>query len=252
MKYLSSASSSLSAIQLATTLATIVGAFFVDFSLQYAIITVLSFYAYSIIGISLTLHRYYSHKSFEFKYDWIRKLCTFIALLSARGSPLGWVYVHRIHHSKSDTVEDPHSPNTIGFKLFAFKHIINDSEKMKLFLVKDLINKEQLFLNNYYIGFIFLWAIFLTLISPDALYFTYIVPITLVQISQSLFNYFAHKSGYRNFETKDQSTNNIWLWILIFGDAWHNNHHSNAAKLSTKIKWWEFDPIKSIVGVVGK
>jgi hypothetical protein len=56
------------------------------------------FYSYSILGISMMLHRYYSHKSF--KLDNLAKwFYTVFAVLAGRGSPLGWVYIHRIHHA---------------------------------------------------------------------------------------------------------------------------------------------------------
>lgn len=253
MKYLSSTSSSLSAIQLATTLATVVGAFFVDFSLQYVIITVLSFYVYNIIGISLTLHRYYTHKSFEFKYDWMRKLFTLVAVLASRGSPIGWVYTHRVHHAKTDTPDDPHSPRTIGFKMFGFFDQLNDHEKrISVFMVKDLMNKEQLFITNYYVGIILVFVCLLSLIDVQLMYFVYALPIFLIHFSQVCFNYFGHKAGYRNFETNEHSTNNIMLWPFIWGDAWHNNHHAQAARLDTKIRWWEFDPIVNLVKVIEK
>jgi len=248
----SASASTITKIQIITGLCAVAGMFHFDFTFQNTALSIVSFYIYSIIGISLTLHRYYSHRSFEFRNTFLKWICTFVAVLTGRGSPLGWVYVHRLHHAYSDKDGDPHSPHNLGFKLFGFRHIEDHSGKMKVFLVKELMTREQLFINKWYFAIIFSWLIFLALIDVNLIYFTWILPVMLVQLSQNCFNYFAHMHGYRNFETRDTSTNNVWLWPFILGDAWHNNHHSNAAALSTKIKPWELDPIAYVTTFIKK
>jgi len=54
-------------VQLFTGIVSLFGSFYFDFSVANILLLIASFYIYSIIGVSLTLHRYYSHKSFEFK-----------------------------------------------------------------------------------------------------------------------------------------------------------------------------------------
>jgi len=251
MKLLQASANTLNYIQLLALLIVVGGYFYVDFNYVNLLISVCFFYVFSILGISLTLHRYYSHKNFEFRNNFLKHFFTLVALLAGRGSPLGWVYIHRLHHRSADTENDPHGPKTIGFKVFGFKPKGAD-EKMQVFLVKDMMTKEHLFMHNYYLGFIIAWIAILALIDFEVLYYGYAIPLLLVQFSQNCFNYFAHKYGYRNHETKDDSTNNAWLWPLIMGDAWHNNHHKNLAKFSTKEKWWEFDPVVNIAGVLKK
>jgi fatty-acid desaturase len=36
------------------------------------------------------------------------------------------------------------------------------------------------------------------------------------------------------------------------GDAWHNNHHNNLAKPTTKEQWWELDPVMTVAKIVSK
>jgi len=166
---------------------------------------------------------------------------TFISILTGRGSPLGWVYIHRLHHAFSDTDKDPHGPKTMGFKLFGFKPI-EVQTKPNLFIVKDLMNPKQMLINKYYLLIILAWLVVLSIIDIQMIYFTWILPVFLVQLSQNSFNHFAHIYGYRNFETKDNSTNNFLLWPFILGDAWHNNHHANPGRWWQGEKWWEIDP----------
>ncbi len=233
-------------------LSAILGSFFVDFTTVNVLATLISFYVLNIIGNWMMLHRYYSHKSFEFKSDTVRKILTGLSILSGRGSPLGWVYIHRQHHAYSDTEKDPHSPKHLKYKLFGFGHYEKmESEKMKLFLVKDLMTNEQLFIHKYYMLFILAFVLLLGIVSIEILYFIWILPAFLVHLSQNNFNYFGHTNGYRNIETKDDSKNNIWLFPFILGEAWHNNHHGNPARYTTKIKKYEFDPVTTIIKLVG-
>lgn len=248
----SASANTITRVQIVSSVLSILGLFYFDFSTTNAIITVVCFYLFSIVGVSLTLHRYYSHKSFEFRNAVVKWLCTLFAILAGRGSPLGWVYVHRLHHAYSDQEGDPHSPHNLGFKLFGFRHIEDHSGKMKVFLVKELMTKEQLFINKWYFAIILVWLVVLSTIDISLVYFAWILPVMLVQLSQNCFNYFAHMHGHRNFETKDTSTNNIFLWPFILGDAWHNNHHANAAKYNTKVLWWEFDPVSVVISLIKK
>jgi len=238
-------SDTLNKIQNFTLIMSIIGIFYFDFTALNISLAIVSFYVYSIFGLSLTLHRYYTHKSFKMNpiFHW---LFTFIAILTGRGSPLGWVYIHRLHHAFSDTDKDPHPS---GFKLYGFK-TIETGKKTNVFLVKELMTPAHLFINKYYLLIIIAWLLILGIIDVHLIYFTWILPIFCIHLSQNCFNYFAHKSGYRNFDTKDKSTNNIWLWPFILGEAWHNNHHANAEKITTKINKYEYDPVAIVINLI--
>jgi stearoyl-CoA desaturase (delta-9 desaturase) len=248
----SASTSIISKLQLSALLLVAAGFFVVDFSVGYILLSIFMFYIFNTIGVSITLHRYYSHKNFEFKNVFLKNLFTFVSIILCRGSPIGWVYIHRLHHAYSDTDKDPHSPENLGFKLFGLGHIENHNFKINKFIIKDLMNKEQLNINKYYLLFIILYILILALIDISLIYFLWALPVAMVHISQNSFNYFGHKFGYRNFETSDNSTNNIFLFPFVLGDAWHNNHHKNPANYSTKIKWWEIDLAGVIISLVKK
>jgi stearoyl-CoA desaturase (delta-9 desaturase) len=227
----------------------ILGLFYFQFSLINFSITLVSFYILNILGNWMMLHRYYSHRSFEFKHDSVRKFFTLLSILAGRGSPIGWVYVHRQHHAYSDTDKDPHSPKILGYyKLFRSRHREQvESEKMKIFLVKDLMNSEQLFIHKYYILFLLGFGLLVGACSIQVLYFVWILPLFFVHMSQLHFNYFGHMFGYRTYQTKDDSRNNKWLFPFVLGEAWHNNHHANPKDISTKNKPTEFDPLSFVI-----
>jgi len=223
------------------------------FTIPNLTITLFSFYILNILGNWMTLHRYFSHKSFEFKNDMLKWFFTLLAVLSGRGSPLGWSYLHRKHHAYSDTEKDPHSPKFLGYKIFGFGHYKKQEEEpMQIFLVKDLMTKEQLFIHKWYMAIVLLFVFALAIINLELLYFIWILPAFLVHLSQNNFNYFGHTGGYRNFVTKDDSRNNIWLFPFILGEAWHNNHHANPKDCSTQVKDKEYDPVMTIISIVKK
>jgi stearoyl-CoA desaturase (delta-9 desaturase) len=224
--------------------------FIADFSWIYVLISIVMFYCYSILGISLMLHRYYSHKSFELNpfYKWF---FTIFAVIAGRGSPLGWVYIHRIHHSTSDTDKDPHSPHNNNFNFIGFKPI-QHHKKINHFIIKDLLTPIQIKIDKYYILIILSFLSLLLILDYNLVFYIWGIPVFVVSVTQTCFNYFAHMKGYRNFETQDKSTNNIYLWPFILGDAWHNNHHAQARNISTKVKKYELDPIAVLIDFIRK
>jgi len=248
-----STSTNIAIITTCSAVLSILGFFHFNFTISNCLIFILSFYVLNILGNWLMLHRYYSHKSFEFKYDFIRIILTFFTILSARGSPIGWAYIHRKHHRFSDTEKDPHSPLHLGLKLFGFQHYKSmESQNMELFLVKDLMNKEQIFIHKYYVLLLLFCIIPISLYSVELFYFLWILPITIVHLSQNLFNYFGHTYGYKNHITNDNSKNNLWLFPLLLGEAWHNNHHYNPKLNTTKFLKYEFDPLNIFIRLVKK
>lgn len=247
-----STSRNVNVLTIFTATVTVLGFFNAEmFTISNILIAVASFYILNILGIWMVLHRYYSHGSFEFRSSLLKWIFTIIAVLTGRGSPLGWVYLHRKHHRYSDTEKDPHSPKNLGYKLFGFSHMKSQEEsKMEIFLVKDLMSKEQLFIHKWYMAIIISFIFVFVLIDPVLFYFAWALPAIAIQLSQNNFNYFGHTTGYRNFETKDNSRNNIFLFPLILGEAWHNNHHHNPASISTRELYFEVDPVEYLIRLV--
>lgn len=223
------------------------------FTLDNILLSIISFYLLNIVGVWLTYHRYFSHRSFKFKNSFFEWVFMSIGILSSRGSPLGWAYLHRLHHRHSDTDKDPHSPYQVGFKFFDFKHMRNiENQEMQIFLVKDLITPAHLFIHKYYcliIGFV---IILFALINFELFYFLWVIPVILTHFTISVFNYFGHINGYRNFDTTDNSKNNAWLFPILLGECWHNNHHADPKKETTKIKSFEIDPLGFILHFIKK
>lgn len=241
----------LSILQLVSLVMTIAGLFIFDFTwLSFAYILV-GYFLYSGIGVSMMLHRYYSHRSFEFKSNILKYICTWFAIVAGRGSTLGWVYVHRTHHKFADTIQDPHDPTTVNWKIF-FPHLLKYGDTINKRLIVDLLSKMHININKYYMLFIILWSILLFMISPEVLYFFYVVPFMLSYVALDLFVFLSHTYGYRNFETKDTSKNNWFISLILWGEGWHNNHHRHPGLYNMQVKWWEFDLLGNVISLVKK
>ena len=202
------------------------------------------------VGLSMMLHRFYAHKSFTFKSPIVEKLYILIMILAGRGSPIGWVYVHREHHAYSDTSKDPHKADTL---LMLLPHVTK-VKNINLRVVRDLLDKENIFIDKWYLLFHIIFVSILTIINPWLTVFVWALPVCLTATMLDLSTYGNHVENlplsYRNFETKEYSRNSLMFGYLMFGEGWHNNHHAKASASSFKRKWWEFDPVGSIIKIV--
>ena len=217
------------------------------------------------IGICLGYHRYLAHKSFK-----LRAPAKFMVLLagslSAEGSPLTWAATHRLHHQRSDHEGDPHSPLEGPW----WSHLMwlfisrNDYEQKTLYrrYAPELIHDRMLLFFERAFVFI-LWGQGLALLATGGLIggwsmalsmllWGMCVRMVIAYHSTWFVNSATHLWGYRNYDTRDESRNLWWVAILAYGEGWHNNHHANLGKLTTKEKWWEFDPVVNICKVVAK
>lgn len=203
------------------------------------LIATICFLWVGIVGVNISLHRYYSHKSFK-----TSKLKEFILLLSSiptsLGSPAMWASIHRMHHSCSDTDKDPHNPVNGSIKTwFGFWP---KTKIPKRFIVPFLSTKSLKFVhkNYFFINFSILFT--LILIDIKLAGFLYALPaIGCFHGAQSI-GVLPHKWGYRTYNTSDLSKNNWLASILALGEGWHNNHHANPGRWWQGEKWWEFDP----------
>jgi stearoyl-CoA desaturase (delta-9 desaturase) len=160
-----------------------------------------------------------------------------------------WAAIHRKHHAKCDTAEDPHSPVTRGIKkvLFEGAELYRAESKNRETITKyghgtpDDWLERNIYTKYSGVGVVLMLFIDVMLfgvigISVWAVQMMWI-PIT----AAGIINGIGHYWGYRNYDCADASTNIVPWGILIGGEELHNNHHTfgTSAKLSSK--WYEFD-----------
>jgi stearoyl-CoA desaturase (delta-9 desaturase) len=218
-----------------------------DDATSYIVTSLIVYYLFGMFGINVGFHRYLSHRSFKTN-SFFHYAMTIVGTLAVMGSPIGWVSVHRQHHRYSDQDGDPHSPHILGpFRTwFGFWGDFKIKEMCKD-LRRDPVQK---FIHNHYGKIHLFYCTILGLIDPLLIVFVYAIPAVLIFHSAGTFDVIAHIHGYRTYDTNDRSKNSWIANIVTMGEGWHNNHHANPSRWTTKEKWWEIDPSGWIVKLI--
>jgi|688.fasta_scaffold214618_3 fatty-acid desaturase len=219
----------------------------------YFIPTFIMWMLVSGLGIAVGYHRVFSHKTHELP-RWKENIILFLAVFAGQGSSIFWVAIHRgYHHPHADTARDLHSPTVHGvWHAFAgwFKEMTENNPVVNPKYAVDLMRKSNhVWFHKHQLKI--LWGVpFLVALFDWKLALTAFCLVSFIGVMQdNLINVFGHMKGimgYRTFENKDNSYNNILLGYLAWGQGWHNNHHHSPASYdfgnSISGKWWEWDP----------
>jgi stearoyl-CoA desaturase (delta-9 desaturase) len=204
------------------------------------IVFLISFLWLGIVGVNVSLHRYYSHKSFK-TTPLRERILLWSSVFASLGSPAMWCSVHRLHHKHSDSARDPHNPKIQG-PVKTWLGIWKIVSIPKRFITPFLTTNELKFVhNNYFILNIGL-LIILCLIDIRLAGFLYALPAIGCFHGAQAIGVLPHLWGYRRYDITDSSHNNWLASILALGEGWHNNHHANPGRWWQGEAWWELDP----------
>lgn len=205
----------------------------------------------SVFGIQISLHRYFSHRSFE-TGKWRRRFLLWFTILTGEGSPIAWSTHHRHHHRFAETDRDIHSPHKPfgSLLLSAFTWQVQPvdywlKDKRITTMTKDLLrDKEIKFVDKHYYHFWIFLVILSLLINWKFCVFFILAPAGWALFFAIFVNTVSHLNlpgSYRNYNTEDQSYNNKWVHWFVFGKGLHNNHHYDGSKYNQAFKPGEFD-----------
>lgn len=206
---------------------------------------------FSGFGVAVGFHRILSHKALPVS-DFTKKVLTILGSFGCQGSAIFWTAVHRgYHHPYSDQEKDWHSPIHGYWNAFMGWQVKLEPQDINLKYSIDLLRDPfQAWVHKHYNKIIWLTVLVVALFSWKLALYGFIIPMTLAQHQENLVDLFCHVrwAGYRNFETKDNSSNNFLLGLFGWGQGWHNNHHQDPKSFDfgTQVsgKWWEFDPCR--------
>ena len=202
----------------------------------------------TIAAVTIFLHRCQAHRALDL-HAIPSHFFRFWLWLTTGMVTKEFAAIHRKHHAKCETEEDPHSPVTRGIK----KVLLEGSELYRA-EAKNLETIEKygtgtpddwiehnLYTKYSASGVVLMMIINLTLFGVIGVTVWAIQMMWIPIMATGIINGIGHYWGYRNYETTDAATN-VFPWgILIGGEELHNNHHpfGTSAKLSSK--WYEFD-----------
>jgi stearoyl-CoA desaturase (delta-9 desaturase) len=202
----------------------------------------------TIAAVTIFLHRCQAHRALEL-HPIVSHFFRFWLWLTTGMVTKEWASIHRKHHAKCETVDDPHSPQILGINTV----LTRGAELYK----KEAANQETLdkfghgtpddwLERNVYsklswqgVGLMLIIDVFLfggiglTVWAVQMLW----IPIT----AAGVINGIGHFWGYRNYDCEDASRNIVPWGILIGGEELHNNHHTFATSAKLSNKWYEFD-----------
>lgn len=161
-----------------------------------------------------------------------------------------WVAVHRKHHAKVETADDPHSPVIYGINkvlwlgLFLYRKEAQRPETLEKYgagTPDDWI-EHKVYSAHTWVGVFSMLAVNLVLFGVTAGALIWVVQMLWIPFwAAGVINGVGHYAGYRNFELLDASKNIIPWGFWIGGEELHNNHHAYASSAKFSFQPWEFD-----------
>ncbi len=202
----------------------------------------------TIASVTIFLHRCQAHRALDL-HAIPSHFFRFWLWLTTGQVTKEWAAIHRKHHAKCETAEDPHSPVIYGIK----KVLLEGAELYRIESKKPETMKKyghgtpnDWIERNVYTPYSWIGIIFMLII--DVLLFGVIgVTVWAVQMlwipvtAAGIINGAGHYWGYRNYDCADAATNLMPWGILIGGEELHNNHHTFATSAKLSSKWYEFD-----------
>jgi len=203
----------------------------------------------TIASVTIFLHRHQAHRALDL-HPLASHFFRFWLWLTTGMVTKEWAAIHRKHHAKCETVDDPHSPQVLGLNRVLWAGVflyVKESHKRETIERYGHGTPDDWMERNVYTRHAILG---LTLMGAMDIALFGIVPGLAVVVAQivwipfwaaGVINGIGHFWGYRNFDAADASTNILPWGILIGGEELHNNHHAHATSAKLSAKWYELD-----------
>jgi stearoyl-CoA desaturase (delta-9 desaturase) len=203
----------------------------------------------TIAAVTIYLHRCQAHRALDV-HPAVSHFFRFWLWLTTGMITKEWAAIHRKHHAKCETEEDPHSPRIHGINKILFTGVVlyvKESHKPETMQRYGHGTPEDWVERNVYTplnkwGVVLLAAIDIALFGlvPGAL--IYVAQIAWIPFwAAGVINGVGHYFGYRNFQTDDDSTNIVPWAAWIGGEELHNNHHAYPTSAKFSLRWYEVD-----------
>ncbi|MEO7252491.1 MAG: fatty acid desaturase [Arenimonas sp.] len=202
----------------------------------------------TMMSTTLYLHRSATHRGVDL-HPVIAHFLRFWSWLTTAMVTKEWVAVHRKHHARCETAEDPHSPRFAGINTVLWRGV---ELYQRAALDKDMLEKygkgtpDDWIERNVYTGHSYLGVVLL-LFASVVLFGLPGIAIWAMQMiwmpfwAAGVINGLGHWWGYRNFDTSDTATNLTPWALFIGGEELHNNHHAFPSSAKFALRRFEVD-----------
>ena len=202
----------------------------------------------TIAAVTIYLHRHSAHRALDL-HPVVSHFFRLWLWLTTGMVTKEWTAIHRKHHARVETAEDPHSPVVLGIKKVLlqgaelYKHEAKNAETIEKYgtgTPDDWIERN-LYTRFSWQGVGLMMIINLILFGPIGLTIWAVQMLWIPINAAGIINGIGHYWGYRNYRCQDASTNIVPWGILIGGEELHNNHHAYGTSAKFSAKWYEFD-----------
>jgi stearoyl-CoA desaturase (Delta-9 desaturase) len=202
----------------------------------------------TIAAVTIYLHRSQAHRALDL-HPLVANFFRVWLWLSTGMQTREWVSIHRKHHAKCETVEDPHSPQTRGIKTVLwtgaelYQAEAKNTETLSRYghgTPNDWLERN-VYSKYTWQGVGVMMIADLILFGAAGLAIWAVQMIWIPFFAAGVINGIGHFWGYRNYDAPDASTNISPWGILIGGEELHNNHHTHPTSAKFSLKWFEFD-----------
>jgi stearoyl-CoA desaturase (Delta-9 desaturase) len=202
----------------------------------------------TIAAVTIYLHRSQAHRSLDL-HAIPSHFFRFWLWMTTGMVTKEWVAIHRKHHAKCETVDDPHSPVTRGIKtvLLTGSELYRTEAKNQETLAKyghgapnDWIERN-VYTRHSAMGVALMLIVNVLLFGAIGVTVWAVQMIWIPITAAGIINGIGHFWGYRNFEAVDASTNVSPWGVIIGGEELHNNHHTYPTSAKLSVKPYEFD-----------
>jgi stearoyl-CoA desaturase (delta-9 desaturase) len=202
----------------------------------------------TVASITIYLHRCQAHRGLDL-HPIASHFFRFCLWMTTGMGTKAWVAIHRKHHARCETAEDPHSPQILGIRKVFFEgaELYRQEAKNKETLEKygagtpnDWIERK-LYTPFSKTGIALMFAIDILLFGIPGITVWAMQMLWTPIMAAGVINGIGHYWGYRNFNCNDASRNLVPWTFLACGEELHNNHHTFPTSAKLSVKWWEFD-----------
>ena len=202
----------------------------------------------TIAAVTIFLHRHQAHRALEL-HPVVSHFFRFWLWLTTGMVTKEWAAIHRKHHAKCETPDDPHSPQMKGIKKVLWEGAeLYREEAAKQETVDryghgtpDDWIERNLYSKHTRLGLTLMFFIDFALFGFLGVTVWAVQMMWIPLFAAGVINGIGHYWGYRNFQTEDASRNIVPWGILIGGEELHNNHHAYGSSAKLSSKWYEFD-----------
>jgi len=202
----------------------------------------------TIFSVTLYLHRSQAHRGVDF-HPAVAHVFRFWLWLTTSMITREWVAIHRKHHAKVETEDDPHSPVTrgIGKVFWHGVELYREARGMRADIdqygrgTPDDAIERHLYTPRATLGPVLLLVINSVLFGLPGVALWAIQMAWIPFWAAGVVNGLGHWWGYRNYESADTSTNLTPWAFWIGGEELHNNHHAFPSSARFAMRRWEFD-----------